>query len=125
MKTIVTIPEKVPSNNGKKGLLRMHWSKRGKLRDKFMWLFLSQTRNRHQGKVTIHIAHYYRGTAITDADNLSSTSKIPLDALVKAEIIKDDKLSMIGTPTFSQIRVKEAHQVKTVIEITDVIEDIF
>ncbi|AXE16240.1 hypothetical protein DR864_00410 [Runella rosea] len=119
MKTIVTIPEKVPSNNGKRGLLRMHWSRRGDLKKKWTRLFLTQPHNIHTGRVKIHFTHYHRGMAIQDAENLSSTSKIPLDALVAAGIITDDKMKVIGTPTFSQVRVKENHQVQTIIEIED------
>lgn len=120
MTTILTIPSKVPSNNGKNGLLRMHWSKRGKLRDTWTWLFLAQTHNRHKGRVTVRFIHYYTGAPISDADNLSSTSKIPLDAMKKAGIILDDKMTIIGVPTFLQVRVKSKDQEKTVIEITDV-----
>lgn len=123
MKTIVTIPGKVPSNNGKNGLLRMHWSRRGRLKKMWKLLFLSQTHNAHTGRVKIHFTHYHRGMAIQDAENLSSTSKIPLDALVAAGIITDDKMKVIGTPTFSQVRVRENHDVRTVIEIID-LEDL-
>lgn len=123
MKTILTIPAKIPSNNGKNGLLRMHWSKRGKLKRLWSELFLTQTNNAHKGRVKIHFTHYHRGMAIQDAENLSSTSKIPLDALVLAGIITDDKMKVIGTPTFSQVRIQDKFSVRTVIEITD-LEDL-
>lgn len=97
----------------------MHWSRRLKLKEIWTQLFLNQTDNRHSGKVRIHFTHYYRGRAIEDADNLTSTSKIPLDAIKEAKIITDDKMSIIGMPTFSQVKVKLLSQVKTVIEIED------
>lgn len=118
MMTTLTIPEKVPSNNGAKGLLRMHWSRRGKLRDTWAWLFRAQTLNRHTGKVTIHFQHYYTGRSISDPDNLYSTMKIPLDSLKKAGIIVDDKIEIIGHPTFEQIPAAGG-RVRTVITITD------
>ena len=119
MKTIVEIPAKVPSNNGANGLLRMHWSKRGKL--KFVWamLFRSQTKNRHKGEVKVLFTHYYIGRPIEDADNLMSTVKIPLDALKEAGIIVDDKIKIIGTPEIVQVRVAKKEEVKTIITITD------
>jgi Holliday junction resolvase RusA-like endonuclease len=80
---------------------------------------MSQSRNRHLGRVTIHFEHYYVGRPISDPDNLVSTMKIPLDALKNAKFITDDKLSVIGMPTFEQVRVTVKNQVRTVITITD------
>ena len=117
MTTTLIIPEKVPSNNGKNGLLRTHWAKRRKLVETWAWLFRAQTTNRHAGQVEIQIIHYHIGRAIQDYDNLVSTLKLPLDALVKAGIIADDKMSVIGVPTIEQVRVKDKKEVKTVITI--------
>lgn len=119
MKTILTIPGKVPSNNGKNGLLRMHWRKRGKLCDSYQWVFREQTQNRHIGRVKMHVTHYYAGSPIADYDNLVSTIKIPLDAIKKNGVIVDDRQLITGIPTFEQIWVKKKNDVRTVIEIID------
>ena len=119
MQTTLIIPEKVPSNNGANGLLRMHWTKRRKLCLTYQWLFRAQTQNRHLGRVQIYVTHYYRGQAIADYDNLVSTLKIPLDAIKKTGIIVDDHQLITGIPTFEQVRVKDKEQVKTVIIIKD------
>lgn len=119
MKTTLTIPSKVPSNNGSNGLLRMPWQKRGKLCESYQWLFKEQTQNRHLGRVKIHITHYYTGSPIQDYDNLVSTIKIPLDAIKKNAILVDDHQLITGIPTFEQIRVKHKREVRTVIEISD------
>lgn len=119
MKTTLTIPAKVPSNNGKGGLLRMHWRKRGQLCERYQWLFREQTQNRHIGRVQIRVTHYYTGSPLQDYDNLVSTLKIPLDAIKKNAIIVDDHQLITGVPTFEQVRVKHKRDVRTVIEIQD------
>lgn len=121
MKTILTIPIKVPSNNGKAGLLRMHHTKKTQLRNVLTLLFRQQARGAvHTGKVKVHICHYYRGAPLKDYGNLVSTEKIPMDAVKLAGIIIDDSTDIIGIPTFSQVRVKEKNQVRTVITIEDI-----
>lgn len=120
MITVLVIPEKVPSNNGKNGLLRMHWTQRKKLCERYQLLFMSQSRNRHLGRVSIHVTHYYIGSPIADYDNVVSTLKIPLDAIKKAGFIVDDHQLITGVPTFEQIRVKKKIDVRTVIIIKDI-----
>lgn len=122
MKTTLTISAKVPSNNGKNGLLRMHWRRRGDLCTAYQWEFRKQTQNRHTGRVKIHVTHYYIGSPIADYDNLVSTIKIPMDAIKKNGIIVDDHQLITGIPTFEQVRVKRQADVKTVIEIFDLTE---
>lgn len=119
MITTLVIPEKVPSNNGANGLLRMHWRKRVALCNAYQWTFKEQTQNRHLGRVKIHVTHYHTGSPIQDYDNLVSTIKIPLDAIKKNGIVVDDNQLITGIPTFEQIRVKKARMIKTVIVITD------
>jgi hypothetical protein len=120
MKTTLVIPFKVPSNNGTKGLLRMHYRQKTHLRNVMTLLFKQQTKNKHLGKVKVHFCHYHRGSAIKDYGNLVSTEKIPMDAVKDAGIIVDDSMAVIGQPTFEQVRVTDAKHVKTVITIEDV-----
>lgn len=123
MTTVLTIPEKVPSNNGNNGLLRMHWTKRREVKRRWTLLFKAQTNNRHKGRVKIHVTHYYTGRQIADFDNLTSTLKIPLDAIKDAGIIVDDHMLITGEPKFEQIRVKKKEEVKTIILITDITKE--
>lgn len=51
MRTELIIPEHVASLNGRNGMLRAHWSKKRKTIDTYVWVFRSQTNNRHTGPV--------------------------------------------------------------------------
>jgi Holliday junction resolvase RusA-like endonuclease len=123
MITTLTINEKVPSNNGTNGLLRMHWRERKKIKVRYFWLFRAQTQNKHTGRVKIHIQHYYRLKPIADYDNLVSTCKLLFDALKDAAVIVDDNQLVTGIPTFEQIRVKNLKDVKTVITVSDLTQE--
>ncbi len=116
METTLTIPKKVPSNNGKNGLIRMHWTKRRDWVNYLQVLFKTQTTNRHITPVSIHITHYYTNRPISDYDNLVSTCKLIFDALKKNGIIVDDHQLITGIPTFEQIKVKS--EIKSVIHIS-------
>ncbi len=118
METTLTIPKKVPSNNGKNGLIRMHWTKRRTWVEYMMNVFRAQTKNRHTTPVSIHIIHYYLGRPISDYDNLVSTCKLIFDALKKNGIIVDDHQLITGIPTFEQIKVKSKSEIKSVIHIS-------
>lgn len=119
MTTILQIPGRVPSNNGKDGLLRMHYRQKAELKGIWTMLFRSQARGKkHEGPVLITITRYCV-KALEDFDNLVSTMKIPMDAVKAAGIIVDDKMRVIGQPEFRQVLVGNKLQEKYVIEITD------
>jgi hypothetical protein len=119
MKTELIFPGVLPGNNGSKGLLRMHWTARNKLRDQFTWLVKVLTKNRHQGKVKLNLTRYYL-TQPLDYDNLVSTGKIPVDSIVLARVILDDKESIISEREYKQVKVKTKGEQKTVIVIEDI-----
>ncbi len=123
MKTELIINEKVPSNNGPNGLLRMHWRERKKIKIRWFYEFKSQTQNRHTGRVKIHIVHYYRGKPIADYDNLVSTCKLIFDVLTDTAVIVDDNQLITNIPTFEQKRVKDPKEVRTVITVSDLTQD--
>lgn len=81
---------KLPSNNGTNGLLRMHWGKRTKVKEKIIWMIKSMIvgKNRHKGKVTIEMIRY--STKYMDWDNCMSMAKIPMDAMKLCKLIVDD-----------------------------------
>lgn len=122
LKTVLTIPELVHGLNGDKGLIRMHFRERKRLKDKWAWLFISQAKGQsHKGRVKVTITRFCL-KPMDDFDNLAATMKIPLDAAKAAKIIVDDKIKVIGQPTFHQVRVKYENQQKYVIEIEDIEE---
>ena len=117
MKVELIIPEKVDGMNGKNGLIRGNKFSRKSKKTTYSWLFLAQTPVKFKGEVNIKITRSYKGTPM-DFDNLVSTSKIPLDALVMAGIIEDDSMKIIGQPDYKQFKIgmKENHFFKIVIE---------
>jgi hypothetical protein len=118
MITEITFPGKVAGMNGKFGLLRMHWRKRNKLRDTYVWWVKSKTSNRHLGPVKMTLTRYSLRPTM-DYDNLVSTGKSTLDSLVIAGVIIDDKPSIIQQREYLQERVSKKEDQKTVIKIED------
>ena len=117
VKVTLIIPEKIDGLNGKNGLLRGHWAQRRRKKESYAWLFRAQTNGKFAGQVRLTITRSYRGQKM-DFDNLASTAKLPLDALVLAGIIEDDSEKIIGQPTFfqRQIGAKQAHYYQIEIE---------
>lgn len=119
MTTEITFPGFLPGNNGAKGLLRMGWRKRNKLRDTYVWWVRSKTKNRHPGPVRIRLVRYSVGIQM-DWDNLVSTGKIPIDSLVLAGVIVDDKPVIIQIREYEQVKAASKKEQKTVILIEDI-----
>jgi Holliday junction resolvase RusA-like endonuclease len=117
MTTEITFPGYVAGNNGPKGLLRMNWRKRNKLRDTYVWWVKSKTKNRHAGAVRFTLTRYSSGVEM-DYDNLVSTGKLTGDALVIAGVIADDNKSVIQERVYKQVKASKGDQ-KTVILIED------
>ena len=118
MTTQITFQGKIPGMNGKVGLIRMHWTKKKKLKDMYTWLVRQATKNVHLGKVSIELIRYSSGTPM-DYDNLVSTGKLIFDSIVSAGVILDDKDSIIVERKYRQEKCKILEQ-RTVITITDV-----
>jgi Holliday junction resolvase RusA-like endonuclease len=118
MTTEITFPGYVPGNNGPKGLLRMNWRKRNKLRDTYVWWVKSKTKNRHAGAVKVTLTrHCVR--KMDDYDNLVSTGKILMDAIVIAGVLIDDNMDIVKEREYLQVKASKNEQ-KTVITITDI-----
>lgn len=118
MTTELIFPGILPGNNGKFGLLRMHWRKRNQLRDTYVWRVKSMTKNRHLGPVRLELIRYHVGQQL-DYDNLVATGKIVIDSIVLAGVILDDKTAVIKERDYSQVKVKSKLDQKTVIIIDD------
>lgn len=119
MKTELTFPGSLPGNNGKNGLLRMHWRVKKRFADRLFYLVMSLTRNKHPGVVQITLTRYSCGPEM-DYDNLVSTGKFPIDAIVKAGIITDDKPAIIRKREYHYEKIKRGESQKTVITIEDI-----
>lgn len=89
---VFEISEVVPSLNR---LLRMHWTARRRLQDKWRWLVWTEIYARggpercgFTDKVQIRILR--RSRKILDDDNLHGSAKIVLDAIKNSKVISDD-----------------------------------
>lgn len=119
MTTEITFPGRIPGNNGGDGLLRMKWTKKHRLLRDYNWIVASATKNRHTGPVSITLTRYSTGVEM-DYDNLVSTGKLLIDAIVDQKVIADDKQSVIVERKYLQEKVKGKANQKTVIVITDI-----
>ncbi len=119
MTTEITFPGRVPGNNGKDGLMRMHHRKRLKLTEAYKMHIWRFTRYQHKGPVRVELTRYGYGVQ-PDNDNLVSTGKLLMDAFVLARVIIDDKPAIIVEPIYSFKRVGKPSEQRTEIRITDV-----
>ena len=111
----ITIDEVAPMLNGSKGLKNMHFQVYRKLRDRWIWLIASQTRQKIKGKVRVI---YTRSSVIApDWDNISASFKPIGDALVTNGVIEDDN-PMVVTEFIPRWRkAKNNNDLLTIIEI--------
>lgn len=106
----------VPGLNGSGGLLRMHWSKRKALGGLHGWQVRSAQLRPMAGPVRLELIRYSAGGQM-DYDNLVSTGKSILDAIVRSGILPDDNPQVITERTYTQVRCRPAEQ-RTVIRLT-------
>mgnify|MGYP001205496713 CR=1 FL=1 len=118
MQTKIIIEGIVDGLNGKSGLIREHFHSAKKKRDKYRLLILSQTKNRHVGKVVIEYIGYK--LRFMDWDNFSASFKHIGDALVKAQVIQDDNPKIIIDFLPKQIKVSKRKEQRVEIIINDV-----
>jgi hypothetical protein len=89
--------------NGSNGLMRLHWSKRKKIKDKLTWLILSKSKARHPGKVRISYHRNYKSKPFDVIDNMPASLKFWADSIVAAGLIEDDSPDIIPeTPVYTQ-----------------------
>lgn len=116
MKTVLEFQFNMKGMNSSGGLIRGHWSKMKKEKDKILWAIIGQTKNRHKGQVKITYTRW--SPKMMDWDNLSSTQKNFLDSLAKAKVIKNDSPETIPIPPLLR---QEKGKAKTQIIIEDLI----
>ena len=106
------IPDIPRSPNGPKGLLRMHWADRSRYYKEWFWHVMGAMDVHYYesriilDKAKVHI-HQIR-TKELDPDNLVSSNKPVLDAMVKCNLIKDDNGNCIDLECTQEIgKVKQ------------------
>lgn len=115
----LTIPELAPSLNGKRGMIRMHWTKLGKLKGRWKILVLEAAKGKRMpGTCHVKVVRYYAYTML-EWDNAYSSLKIVLDALRHSGIIQDDSDAIIGRPEVDQVKVPHRKDQRTEIFITE------
>lgn len=108
----------VPGNNGPNGLMRAHWTERGRLIGQYEWI-ITAARLRHMpGPVRLELIRYSTGPQM-DYDNLVSTGKLLIDALVRCRVLEDDKPTVIAERVYTQERAASKDAQRTVIRLTD------
>ncbi len=112
----ITFLGKVPGNNGAGGLLRMHWRARGKLADDYQYIAAMARLQPMAGPIRLELVRYSTGRP-SDFDNLVSTGKLILDAIVKAGILPDDNPAVIAERSYTQERAASKDQQRTVIRL--------
>lgn len=111
-KSILTIDGIVPGLNGDKGLMRNHWSNIKRIKNIYKEIIRLHLKDgkitKHEGKVNITYIGYK--SILMDWDNFCSSFKHIGDSLVKANIITDDKPSIVIKFTPQQIKCKRIEQ---------------
>ena len=116
MRTTISIEGIIPGLNGSDGLIREHWAAAKKRKTKYLYLIRSQTKNRHKGAVRIQYIGYK--SILMDWDNFTASFKHIGDSLVNANVIVDDKPSIVVEFLPKQIKCKRKEQ-KIVVIIED------
>lgn len=120
MSIVLTISELAPSLNGSGGLIRMHWSAYGRIKDRWTVLVREAAGlQRMKGPCTMLMERYYAQTPL-DFDNLYASVKIPGDALRAAKIIQEDNPEIVTSLVCHQFKVATKKEQRTVITLTPV-----
>jgi hypothetical protein len=106
----------VPGNNGKGGLLRAHWTERGRLLGQYEWMVTAARLRPMAGPIRLELVRYSIGPQM-DFDNLVSTGKLLVDALVRCQILEDDKPAVIAQRDYRQAKAPGKDCQRTIIRL--------
>ena len=112
----VVFPGRVPGNNGAGGLLRLHWSRRQKLLSNYEWVAAAARLAPITGPVRLELERHSIGTHM-DYDNLVSTGKLLIDALVRQKVLPDDSPAVIAERAYTQVRAAGKAYQQTIIRL--------
>jgi len=96
-------------------LRKLHKQAYKRLRDRYQWLMLAQTLNRHTGPVKLTLTRLSTGTL--DYDNLAGGAKPLIDALVNGGILSGDTPALIPQRDYQQEKIKRGQRPQTIIQI--------
>lgn len=113
---VVVFTGRVPGNNGEGGLLRMHWSRRQKLLSNYCWVVAAARLPPMRGPVRLELERHSIGTHM-DYDNLVSTGKLLIDALVRQKVLPDDTPAIIAERAYTQVRAAGKDSQQTIIRL--------
>lgn len=118
MSTMITLEMLMPGLNGKKGLIREHFSEKKKRANKLLWLIRGQL-GKEMIKYTepVNVTYIRYTTRRMDWDNHCASFKTLGDVLVALKILKDDDPDFIIEFIPRQIKVKTKKEEKTVVII--------
>lgn len=106
--------------NGSNGLIRGHWTKLKKEKEKWYFLVLQKYLKKHQGTVEIEFTRV--STRMMDYDNLGASFKFIGDALVRSGVLIDDSPKIVKSLTTKWEKAKNTKEQHVIIEIKDVNE---
>jgi len=116
--TEIIFPGRLPGNNGDDGLLRMNHFQYTALRNKLQYVVMAHRPRQHKGPVRLELIRHSTGVPMDD-ENLSSTGKIPIDAIVRAGVLPDDNPAIITERDYTQTKALSKDAQFTLIRITD------
>lgn len=112
----IAFNEVVPGNNGAGGLLRSHWTRKRRLLASYEWVVGAARLAPMLGPVRLELVRYSIGPSM-DYDNLVSTGKLLVDAIVRCGILPDDKPAVIAERDYRQVRTNDKASQRTVIRL--------
>lgn len=113
----IEIPELAPGLNGSKGLIRMHHHAYKKVRDRWTLLVREQAGPpRKLNRCEVEIERRYARMPL-DLDNAYAASKIPLDALKRAGVIRDDDPETVTALRVKQTKVDTVDEEMTILKV--------
>ncbi len=118
-KRTIFLPIKPPGLNGAKGLMRMHWKSRVRIKiDIHLSVLhaLGGDTKRIDGPVRVNCTMLYASVP-RDWDNLAVAAKYPMDSIVRLGVLEDDSPSVIESMTHRQRKVKTLKEEGYMIEI--------
>ena len=98
----IDIDEIAPGLNSRNGLMRMHYHAYTALRNKWQVLVRSQVGVPALVADRVHVTITRRTRRKMDVDNLYASAKIPLDAIRKVGLIRDDDPDTVVSLTMRQ-----------------------
>jgi Holliday junction resolvase RusA-like endonuclease len=97
---------------------RMHWAKRSKVKEAWIWLLKQQKPKIHSESVRIIFTRV--STQMADFDNIGGSFKAIGDALTKCGVIQDDNPEIVKTLTLRWEKSNTLKDQHVKIEIEDV-----